>query len=297
MESLEEFYHHKFQHPPKVRKGTIGLFDVFDIEENIRDDYETPAYVRRDFYKIMLFEGDNVFHFGDESIAVTGKTLLFFNPNTPYSYEPLTPSTKGYFCVFKAEFFQETIRIKLDELPLFQPHARPVYQLSGDLAQEIRALFRKMKTEIESDYSYKYELIKGYVTELIFSALKLAPSQVKSHATDANTRITSVFMELLNRQFPIENGTHTFTCRTPTDFANQLSIHVNYLNRALKKVTGKTTSEHIAERLLAEAKALLKHTDWSIAEISAALGYEDQAHFNTFFKKQTQYAPSEFRKV
>ena len=78
MESLEEFYNHKFKTPPEVRNLEIGLFDVFNIEENIRLNYETPPYVRRDFYKIMLFEGENIFHFREIDIPVSGKTLLFF---------------------------------------------------------------------------------------------------------------------------------------------------------------------------------------------------------------------------
>lgn len=297
MESLEEFYNHKFKTPPDVRNKEIGLFDVFNIEDNIRLNYETPPYVRRDFYKIMLFEGENIFHFGDESIPVSGKTLIFFNPDTPYSYEVLKLDTKGYFCVFKDEFFKENFRINLTDLPLFKPGSKSVYQLSDSLFSEIRPLFLKMKTEIEGTYKYKYELIRSYVSELIFFSLKLSPLQVKPQFTDANIRITAVFKELLNRQFPIENSSQKFTYRNPSDFANQLAIHVNHLNRALKKTTGKTTTEHIAERLLGEAKALIKHTDWNMAEISQALGYEDQSHFNNFFKKQTQYSPSEFRKV
>ena len=297
MESLEEFYTHKFKTPPEIRNMEIGLFDVFNIEDNIRLNYETPLYVRRDFYKIMLFEGENIFHFGDESIPVSGKTLLFFNPDTPYTYELLKPNTTGYFCVFKDDFFRENFRINLTDLPLFKPNSKPIYQLSDDLLAEIRSVFLKIQQEIAGDYKYKYELIRSYVSEIIFSALKLSPHNVKPKFTNANTRITAVFMELINRQFPIESTSQKFLYRNPSDFADQLAIHVNHLNRALKKTTGKTTTEHISERLLSEAKALLKHTDWNMAEISHVLGYEDQSHFNIFFKKKTQYSPSEFRKV
>tara|TARA_Y100001947_G_scaffold82603_1_gene70209 strand:- start:97 stop:990 length:894 start_codon:yes stop_codon:yes gene_type:complete len=297
LESLEEFYKHKFQTPPKIKNQKNGLFDVFTIEENMKYNVKTPAYVRRDFYKILLFEGENIFHFGDESIPVSGKTLLFFNPNTPYTYETLAPGTKGYFCVFKEEFFKDSLRIHLTDLPLFKPFSKPIYPLSDDLFAEIHPLFVKIKNEIEGDYSYKYELIKSYVSALIFSALKLSVSPAKPESTNAATRITAVFMEVLDRQFSIESISQKITCRTPADFADQLAIHINYLNRVLKKTTGKTTTELINERLLSEAKALLKHSNWNIAEISEALGYRDQSHFSSFFKSQTQYAPSDFRKV
>lgn len=58
------------------------------------------------------------------------------------------------------------------------------------------------------------------------------------------------------------------------DFASSLSIHVNYLNRSVKEVTGKPTSAHISDRITTEARALLKHTNWSIAEIAYSLGFE-----------------------
>nr|WP_262903345.1 helix-turn-helix transcriptional regulator [Hymenobacter psoromatis] len=83
--------------------------------------------------------------------------------------------------------------------------------------------------------------------------------------------------------------------RTPGDFARCLSVHVNHLNRALRELTGKTTSVHIAERITREAKALLQHTNWSTAKIAYGLGFEYPTYFNNFFKKQTGTTPSALR--
>ncbi len=83
--------------------------------------------------------------------------------------------------------------------------------------------------------------------------------------------------------------------RTAFDFAAQLSIHVNHLNKALKDATGKSTSDHISDRVLQEAKALLRHTDWNVSEIGYCLGFQEPAHFNNFFKKKTQLTPRTFR--
>ncbi|MNY59033.1 HTH-type transcriptional regulator ChbR [compost metagenome] len=80
-------------------------------------------------------------------------------------------------------------------------------------------------------------------------------------------------------------------------YAQQLNVHVNYLNRAVKEVTGKSTTMHVSDRIVAEAKALLQHTDWSISEIAYALGFEYPTYFNNFFKKQTGTNPKSFRVV
>jgi len=154
-----------------------------------------------------------------------------------------------------------------------------------------------MHSEIRSDYRYKYDLLRNYVTELIHYALKMEPTETIYKHPDANSRITAVFTELLERQFPIESPSQRFTLRSAKDFAEQLSVHVNHLNRAIRQTTGKTTTDHIFERLTNEAIALLRHTNWNIAEISYCLGFEEPAHFNNFFKKQTAKTPSVYRFV
>jgi AraC-like DNA-binding protein len=296
-ESLEEFYKHKFNTLSQNHSRHIGQFNVFRIEDRIATNTTSATYIRRDFFKIMLFSGNNVFHYGDRSIEVNGNTLLFFNPKVPYTYEALEPETKGAFCVFKEEFFQDSFRINLSELPLFSVGTYPVFKLDDVMYMEINTIFEKIIATIEKDYIYKYELIKSYVSELIFLALQLHPAEELFQHIDAGSRITAVFNELLERQFPVESTGQRFELRSPKVIAERLSVHVNYLNRAIKKTTGRTTTEHIFERLATEAKALLKYTNWSIAEISYALGFEDQAHFNNFFKKQTNSSPSSFRKV
>ena len=72
-------------------------------------------------------------------------------------------------------------------------------------------------------------------------------------------------------------------------------MHVNYLTRAVNEVTGKSTTTHIAERVLGEAKALLQHTDWNVSDIAYALCFDYPSYFNNFFKKFTGTNPRKFR--
>lgn len=296
-ESLEQFYRDKYGSISEDLQKNIGQFNVFRIEDRIRTGTTSPTFIRRDFFKIMLFRGDNTFHYGNRSIPISGNTLLFFNPHIPYTYEPLAFNTGGYFCVFRDEFFKESLRLDLASLPLFAMGAQPVFGLDDEKTHEVKDLFEKIIREFDSGYIYKYELIRNYVSELIYMAMKLQPVNNSLEHPDAASRITSVFRELLERQFPIESTSQRFELRSPKVFAERLSVHVNYLNRAIKKTTGHTTTDLIFERLTAEAKALLKHTNWNIAEISYVLGFEDQAHFNNFFRKQTTMSPSAFRQV
>jgi AraC-like DNA-binding protein len=178
---------------------------------------------------------------------------------------------------------------------MFIPGNKPSYALNKTQDKFVAQIFEKMIDEIKSDYVFKYDLIRNYIMEMIHYALKMQPTETLYQHIDANARITAVFTELLERQFPIESPTQRFTLRSARDFAEQLAVHVNHLNRAIRLTTGKTTTEHIFERLTSEAKTLLKHTNWNISEIGYSLGFEEPAHFNHFFKKQTSMTPSAFR--
>jgi AraC-like DNA-binding protein len=64
----------------------------------------------------------------------------------------------------------------------------------------------------------------------------------------------------------------------------------------LRETTGKTTTELISNRLINEAKILLKETDWNISEVAYSLGFDELSHFSHFFKKQTNLTALVFRK-
>ncbi len=294
-ETIEEFYSKKFNWMPDNLQQDISHFNVFRLEDYIGPGTTPVKYSRRDFYKISLIRGENVYHYADKSIHISGTTLMFFSPQVPYTWEALSADATGFFCIFKEAFFTEKIRGALSDLPMFMTGGKPVYPLNDQQGDQVSQLFEQIIDEFASDYQYRYDLIRNYVSELMHHALKMQPAETLYRHADAKSRITAVFTELLERQFPIESPTQRFKLRSASDFARQLSVHVNHLNRSVRETTGKTTTDHIAERLAGEAKALLKHTDWNIAEISYSLGFEEPAHFNYFFKKQTHLTPSAYR--
>lgn len=295
-ETLEDFYTEKRLIMPDNMKGNVGHFNVFRLEECIQQGQQVQ-YARRDYYKISLLKGHNRYHYADKSLETDGTTLLFFNPKVPYTWENLGGELTGYFCIFTSAFFSEGMRNSIDELPMFIPGGKPSYLLNNEQENAIKAIFEKMLAELHSDYTFKYDLLRSYLNELLHTALKTEPAEKLYEHPNANSRITAVFHEMLERQFPIETPMQRFTMRSASDFANSLAVHVNHLNRAIRTTTGKTTTALISERLVAEAMALLKHTDWNISEISNSLGFEEAAHFNNFFKKHTNHTPSYFRNV
>ncbi|WP_026998060.1 helix-turn-helix domain-containing protein [Flectobacillus major] len=293
--TLEDLYKSRLNFVPENLKNDIGHFNVFRVEDFIGNSRKPIPYSRKDYYKISLVIGQNHYHYADKSVEVQQAGISFANPMIPYKLERIGEQQSGYFCVFTEAFLQQIPNIK--EYPIFKLGSFPIYELEEGHIAEFRYIFEQMLTEINQDYTYKYDLLRALVQQLIHKAMRLKPNEtviaLQNHS--ANTRITSLFVELLERQFPIESPSQTMKLRNPADFATYLSVHINHLNRALKTVTGKTTSQLIGERVLQEAKTLLKHTDWNIAEVGFSLGFDDPSHFTSFFRRATQTTPKVFR--
>ncbi|CCG98152.1 transcriptional regulator, AraC family [Fibrella aestuarina BUZ 2] len=296
--SLADFYQDISAVVPVEINREIGHFNVFRIADlmAIRSKKGVMPYDRRAYYKISLISGRNKAEYADKVIEIERNALLFATPKIPYHYVPLDEQQAGSFCVFTDDFLVSTKSgVVLDDLPLFQPGTVPIFQLTDDEADDLRYIFNKMHKELASDYAYKYDLLRNYVLELIHFGQKLQPATSLYPTHTASARISSLFIELLERQFPIESPGQRIRLRTANDYARQLAVHVNHLNKVLKEHTGKTTTDLISGRLVQEAKILLRQTDWTISEISYSLGFEEVAHFSNFFRKQTALSPVAFR--
>ena len=276
--------------PPIV---ATGQFNVFAREQFAM---RRLAYGRRDYYKISLITGRSRYNYATRGVLIERPALVFSNPLIPYSWEPISEEQGGYVCLFTEEFLVVNDRAaSLQESPLFRLGSDPVYFVEEAQYADLSHFFAKMRQETSSDYPYRQEVVRNYLNLVVHEALKLQPQAAYYPHPDAASRIAALFQALLERQFPIDAPGQGLTLRTPGDFARQLSVHVNHLNRAVRAHTGKTTSAHIAERLISEAKALLQHTSWSTAEIAYGLGFEYPTYFNNFFKKQTGTTPSALR--
>ncbi len=296
IETLEAFYRNKFTWIPESLTQDWGHFNVFKLDPFIGAGAKPVPYRRRDFYKITLVRGQGKIFFADKVIEVKERAIVFSNPFIPYKWENTEEIKSGYFCIFNDDFFRQFGQ--LNRYSIYQPQGIPVIELDEESYQTFVGLFEKMLVEIDSDYIHKYDMLRNIALELMHTALKLEPANITRYAPgNANQKISMLFLELLERQFPIEGSHAQIKLNSPADFATQLAVHVNHLNRAIKETTQKTTSQVIAERILQEAKLMLKFGDWTITEISEALGFNEVSYFNHFFRKLAHTTPKSFRKT
>ena len=82
---------------------------------------------------------------------------------------------------------------------------------------------------------------------------------------------------------------------TNEEIAKEIGYHSFYINRLLKKHTGKTMHRLIIQERTNIAKQLLVNTSMTIESISDESGFGNRVKFCTMFKKETGFSPTLYR--
>jgi len=289
-ENIHEFYQRICHNPELVFAANRPHINVFE-----RSSCKGVApYSRRDYYKVTLIKGKGILEYADRAFIVEKPAVLFSTPKVPYRWIPSGGEQLGWFCIFNEAFAKDQDEL-LVKLPMFQVRTDKLFYLDEKTENEVAFFFEKMMRENVENYQNKADLLRNCLHLIIHEVLKMQPAHQLRNENNASERICTMFLELLERQFPIDANYNVLRLKSAKDFAAQLAVHTNHLNRAVKEITGETTTVHISKRIILEANYMLRHSNWQISEIAFALGFEEPAYFNTFYKKNTGLTPKEAR--
>lgn len=270
---------------------------VFDRQVHECRNYLSPN--RRDFYKIlMVTKGIGVFTTGLNTYYIDEPTILFIHPNDIISWKNLTPGEAGgYYILFKKEFVHNHAGLKdaIAKYGLFTEKEKQVIRLDAGKVLLLNSLFERMKTEELANGVYNEDAILAYLQLLLVESVRHAHFPTPNSAQEEYHHIYK-FFTLLEQEMSQINYDHPISLKTAKEFAASMGMHPNHLNALLKKYTGENVSTHLKNRLLEEAKVLLLHTDWTLQDVGASIGFAEQPNFNQFFKKNTGITPAVFRK-
>lgn len=80
-----------------------------------------------------------------------------------------------------------------------------------------------------------------------------------------------------------------------TELAGLLHYDLYNLSREIKRKTGKTYTQLVQQRRLAQAAFLLKNTDRNVDDIALAVGYENMGYFHRIFREVYGLSPRNYR--
>ena len=155
--------------------------------------------------------------------------------------------------------------------------------------KKLNLLLQVFIDEFEDKDAIQRDMLQMMLKRLIIIVTRLGKSQyLKEQAlTEDKLDVLRKFNLMVENNYRKEH--------TVQFYANQLNKSPKTLANYFMLYNHRSPLAVIQGRIIIEAKRLLLYTDKSAKEIAYDLGYEDAAYFSNFFKKQTGYAPSDFR--
>lgn len=160
---------------------------------------------------------------------------------------------------------------------------------AADVLDRLSPMFNFIINETLNQQPGASFFVKGAFSRL-FSALN-DPSMFSMNCVHSDASGQEF---LFNRISHIMKSSHGRCSRE--ELASQLHYSGEYLNRIVKKYTGKTLLSYGQSIYLEEAKELLEHSDKNISTIIEELGFSNRSHFYRLFEKQYGKSPLDYRK-
>jgi AraC family transcriptional regulator, transcriptional activator of pobA len=172
-----------------------------------------------------------------------------------------------------------------------RPQVVPVDQ-EGRFAGSLLPLFDAI--ERESRYAATGQVAAGMslLAALFVQVARISESAAAANMSDPRSRKASQieqFRLLLDRQFRSQ--------RSVEHYAAALGVTAGHLGRLCREVLGMSPLDAINARILHEAQRELVYSTLSVKQVAKELGFDDEAYFGRFFKKQTGQRPTEFREM
>lgn len=275
---------------PDIRTKNSNFFCLRLKENDSSINNYKPPY-RKDFYFMALVSkaGKTQITYDSTNVTQLNSFLVFQTPGLLYSfYRDNTAS--GYVLYFKKEclsFFKPDFD---KEFPFFSILHTNFFKLNQIKFREFAPHFEEVFSAYEnsSDNQHKVASIKLLALLYQLKEFTNAFNQWEEGFTTPQQILLQKFIQLVNN-FYIEK-------RTIEEYAAMLNVTPNHLSQSIKIASQKNASSFINDRILSEAKSLIKFTELDIAEIAYQLNFSDPSNFGKFFKKYTNQTPLEFRK-
>ncbi len=253
---------------------------------------------RTDYFAFLLITGGKSSYTIDKQSFELGPGSFYFtNPGHLKSFSIEIP-LQGYMVTFTETFLKQNFSGDLFlQFPFLLKESTPVMKLNELIVPEMTVLFDTMIQEYSGTSPYKKAILSNYLSILLFKTKALLQShQVSIKASSRSMELSNQFKIILNESF--KNLLIGKTDKVPSikELADTMSVHPNYLSNVIKEESGKSASDWIQDRTLAEAQALLQNSAKTVSEIAYALGFTDSTHFAKFFKKMSGISPSDYRK-
>lgn len=234
---------------------------------------------RSDYQLLYIASGKAHFFFDNKEQIVTSGHMILYRPNEEQNYVYYgVDDTEVYWVHFTGS---DTAQI-LDTYDF--PRRENVFYTGNAVIYE--SLLKEIILELQKRRPQFEELIMMYLRQL-FLFIQRNRMETSSVSTDA------VIQEVeLAKKYFHDHYTESISIE---DYAHSRHMSTCWFIRTFRTLTGSTPLQYIHSIRIANARALLEHTQYNITEIASLVGFDDPLYFSHFFKKHTGISPSKYR--
>lgn len=248
---------------------------------------------KHNFYAVFLFtKGLGTHEIDFNTYEVKPGSIFFLYPGQTHGWE-LSDDIDGFLFFHSKEFYEMNyVQNSIKDFPFFESNVtQKCIYLNEEQKNSIEQLFTQIYHENLEQQWQKKQLILSYLTQLYIQLNRYIEnfSPINFTALRHYQTLFTKFEKLVDEHFIIQ--------KKASQYAYLMNITQKHLNRIVKSISGKTTTEVITDRTILEAKRQLLYTDNSLNEIAINLGYDDYTYFSKNFKKNVSMKPSDFRKL
>ncbi|MGN0233763.1 MAG: AraC family transcriptional regulator [Bacteroidaceae bacterium] len=168
----------------------------------------------------------------------------------------------------------------------------PFYIIDDKVSETIAHLVAEMEREEANSKEFgNVDMLKALLRIFLINIIRNGRQACGKRADEmkATRTLFLLFRQAVERNF---HKTHSVQ-----DYANMLNVAVRTLNKCVNDCSGNSPLTLINNRIILEAKRMVRYTGMMVKEIALELGFEDPSYFVKFFKRQTGYLPSDFREA
>lgn len=259
----------------------------------------TPAHRHHGFYQVHFVVRGSIQLSLDEQVCYGQAPLLIFTPpNVPHSFYTEADSD-GHVLTIRQEVvrsWQQAMPGQLPDALLREPAFVPLRDLAAAVGEGIAALEqvcdllqREFFGTAKGRSAALLALGNYFFIQLGRILLDRQPISSPRQERSADLRVFLKFCDMVEAHF----RDHL----TLSEYASRLAITEARLNDICRRMAQRPSKEIVHERLLQEARRLLRFSAVPVSEISYQLGFADPAYFSRFFTKRVGMPPSQFRQA
>jgi AraC family transcriptional activator of pobA len=267
--------------------------------ENMKQDAVHPKSWVLDFYAIALKKNFNAkLKYGQQVYDFDEGIMTFMAPGQKIGIEtnpdePLEHS--GWLLIFHADFLWNTPMSKsIRQYEYFDYSINEALFLSEEEEAILNNIMLSIRTEYQRSIDqFTQNIIIGQLEVLLSYAQRFYQRQFVTRKI-SNHDLLSRLEEVLQVSF-LDEQLGSKGLPTVLSIAEALHVSPNYLSGLLKTLTGKSTQQHIHDKLIGRAKEILSTTGLSVSEVAYMLGFDYPQSFSKLFKSKTNLTPIEYR--